>query len=172
MIDPTTLSIDTALECCSQYKPDEECGICLEALVTKPAQSEDTAVVQTKMCGDKHRFHRACIMAWFRSATPNLNICPLDRTVLFGCSRVPQMPLNLPRFTEFPGHAVEEHEEFFANQREAAALELEILAERIHDAPQARENDYIPGQERMYLDDDLVAFFNEDETVNVDDTVD
>jgi DNA replicative helicase MCM subunit Mcm2 (Cdc46/Mcm family) len=80
------------------------------------------------------------------------------------------MPLNLPRFTEFPGHDVEEHEEFFAKQREAS-LELDVPAERIHDAPQARENGYTPGQESVYLDDDLVAFFNEDETVNVDDTV-
>jgi hypothetical protein len=82
------------------------------------------------------------------------------------------MPLNLPRSTEFPGHAVEEHEEFYANQREAAALELDVLEERIHNVLQARENGYAPGQGRMYLDDDLVAFFNEDETVNVDDTVD
>jgi hypothetical protein len=191
MVNPATLSIDTALEVCSQYKPDEECGVCLEPLDAKPSQSEDTAIVHTKVCGNKHHFHRTCIMAWFCSATPNLNICPLDRTVLFGSERVPQMPLNLPTFAAFPGHDVDVHEEFYANQsNDNEVLQFQDINERLRNMLNMLEHGVAPQQEqpaedavlqlnyieegvihmlnmldeRDYLDDDLVSFFNSDDT--------
>jgi hypothetical protein len=162
MIDPSTLTIDTALECCSQYNPEEECGICYEALGIKPAESEDATVVQTKVCGGKHYFHRVCIIAWFRLAMPNLNICPLDRTVLFGSERVPQMPTNLPSFVDFPGHDVEEHEEFYANQPQ----------QRVAEQRERALDEGLVEQEREDLDGNLVSCFDGDGDVIVDDTVD
>jgi hypothetical protein len=92
MADPMTLTIDTCLEVCLQYQPDEVCGVCLQTLDTESSDGHEVVIVQTKICGSKHRFHHFCIMAWFCSSTPRLNICPMDRNVLFGSERVPQRP--------------------------------------------------------------------------------
>jgi len=65
--------------------------------------------VVTKVCGDKHFFHRTCIESWWKSGNPHLNTCPIDRTLCYGDVRVPQEPVNLPTYTTFPGHDPHAH---------------------------------------------------------------
>jgi hypothetical protein len=180
MADPTTLTIDTSLEVCLQYQPDELCGVCLQALDTKSSDGQQMVIVQTKVCSDKHHFHRVCLMAWFCSSTPHLNVCPMDRNVLFGTERVPQRPSNLPTFVSFPGHDVEGHEAFYANHPlENETSDFEALEEELRSTHEmfqtlllAREHGSISRpehrrevpQEREYLNDDLVSFFNDEES--------
>jgi hypothetical protein len=119
MVDASTLTIDTALRVCYTYPQDGKCDICMCSLmpaspVEETTASSDTEIVITKVCGDKHHFHRACINAWFRSGTPHLNECPLDRKILYGTERVPQQPVNSAGYAEFPGHDPEGHEEFYS----------------------------------------------------------
>ncbi|KAH3972364.1 hypothetical protein HBI56_000300 [Parastagonospora nodorum] len=120
MVDASTLTIDTALETCHNFPQDKSCAICLFSLVPEPSRDDsanpgETDVVIAKVCGDKHHFHRTCIMAWFNSGHLPLNECPMDRNVLYGYQRVPQFPVNLPELTFFPGHNPEDHEAFYAN---------------------------------------------------------
>jgi hypothetical protein len=119
MVDASTLTIDTALDICQTYPQGGKCDICMSSLMPTSAEytteSNNTEVVITKVCGDKHNFHRACIETWFRSSMPHLNECPLDRKILYGTERVPQQPINLAGYTEFPGHDVEGHEEFYSS---------------------------------------------------------
>ena len=120
MVDASTLTIDTALQTCHDFPQDGSCAICLFSLVPEPSgdggvNAEETDVVIAKVCGDKHHFHRTCIMAWFNSGQHPLNECPMDRNVLYGTQRVPQFPVNLPELTFFPGHDPEEHEDFYAS---------------------------------------------------------
>ena len=149
-----SLTIHTALETCESFPRDEKCGICIELLSNAPAVTSQTVsenvsqdhadheVVKTKVCGDAHFFHRICIMAWFHSATPNLNTCPIDRNVLFGTERIAQPLSNVPSYVEFPGHDVEDHEEFYAG-----------LAHR----------NTAPEPEPDFLDPERAAFFGTDD---------
>ncbi|CAO2657156.1 Nn.00g032820.m01.CDS01 [Neocucurbitaria sp. VM-36] len=137
-INPQLLTLDTALETCRPSPVGEKCVICQEIVSNVPpnykaaaaheakpeAKSEQPAIgandatdieaVKTKVCGDMHFFHRICIMSWFKSTTPYLNTCPIDRKVLFGTHLVPQRATNLPTFAAFPGHTIEAH---YANGR-------------------------------------------------------
>lgn len=157
MVYASTLTIDTALEVGHNYPQDGKCDICLQSLVpTGPVEDtfepDDAEIVITKVCGDKHHFHRICINAWFHSSTPHLNECPLDRKVLYGTERVPQEPVNLPHFVQFPGHDVDEHEEFYAT----------------HPSPDSQDPDdlfYGDGPDE-WLDENMVDFFNSEEFRN------
>ncbi|KAI4691011.1 uncharacterized protein J4E88_002488 [Alternaria novae-zelandiae] len=120
-VDPHTLTLSTALEAC--HSPSgEKCAICQESLedappVYAPADEHtsdtdcqaDMEAVVTKVCGDKHFFHRTCIESWWKSGNPHLNTCPIDRTLCYGDVRVPQEPVNLPTYTTFPGHDPHAH---------------------------------------------------------------
>lgn len=121
VVDPHTLTLSTALE--ARYSPSgEKCAICQESSedappVCDPADehTSDTdcqanlKAVVTKVCGDKHFFHRICIESWWKSASPHLNTCPVNRTLCYGHVRVPQEPVNLPTYTTFPGHDPHAH---------------------------------------------------------------
>jgi len=72
-------------------------------------QQTGMEAVITKVCGDKHFFHRICIESWWKSGNPHLNTCPIDRTLCYGGVRVPQQPVNLPTYTTFPGHDPHAH---------------------------------------------------------------
>ncbi|KAI4950806.1 hypothetical protein J4E86_007312 [Alternaria arbusti] len=120
-VNPHTLTLSTALE--ARYSPSgEKCAICQESLedtppVYDPADEHtsntdcqaDMEAVVTKVCGDKHFFHRTCIESWWKSGNPHLNTCPIDRTLCYGGARVPQEPVNLPTYTTFPGHDPHAH---------------------------------------------------------------
>jgi hypothetical protein len=112
MASPETLTLDTALEVAHSYPTNGQCGVCLEDLVPRMC-GNDKILVIVKPKGCKSCFyHKVCLESWLKSATPNLNICPLDRSVIYGNERVPQQPVNLLTFTEFPGHEVDGHEVF------------------------------------------------------------
>jgi hypothetical protein len=121
MIDAPQLTLKTALEPCASFSPDEQCGVCLERLADSPPNTEgagsstDSNIVQFKVCGNKHAFHKVCILAWLMSAKPNLNTCPCDRNVVYGTEPVRQSVWNPSQYVEFPGHDVAEHEDFYAN---------------------------------------------------------
>ncbi|KAI4670597.1 uncharacterized protein J4E79_000883 [Alternaria viburni] len=120
-VNPHTLTLSTALE--ARYSPSgEKCAICQESLEDVPPVYDSTdehtpdtnhqagmEAVITKVCGDKHFFHRTCIESWWKSGNPHLNTCPIDRTLCYGGVRVPQEPVNLPTYTTFPGHDPHAH---------------------------------------------------------------
>ena len=120
-VNPHTLTLSTALE--ARYSPSgEKSAICQESSedappVYDPAEEHTSATdyqadmeaVVTKVCGDKHFFHRNCIESWWKSGNPHLNTCPIDRTLCYGGVRVPQEPVNLPTYTTFPGHDPHAH---------------------------------------------------------------
>jgi hypothetical protein len=163
MVDARSLTINTALEVCQTYPQDWHCDICKCSLKPTSEDATDptgTEVVITKVCGDKHHFHRACIEAWFRSGTPHLNECPLDRKILYGTERVPQAPVNLPGYTEFPGHDVEGHEEFYSSHQDFNEQDLPDV--------------FYSGGPDEWIDEaaGLVSFFGPAESVEIDDIAD
>jgi hypothetical protein len=118
---PHALSLSTALET-RQSPPDENCAICQELLddappIYGPADERsfntdrqiETEAVITKICGDKHFFHRVCIESWWKSASPHLNTCPIDRTLCYGSASVRQAAVNPPEYTRFLGHDPHAH---------------------------------------------------------------
>lgn len=107
MLITGNLNMESCYKICEVPPPDGQCGICLAPFIPS-APDEHNTVVKTKVCD--HYFHKDCIDAWFQSATPNLNVCPLDRLVLYGVARVPQTPVNVPGWAPFPGHNVYEHD--------------------------------------------------------------
>jgi hypothetical protein len=137
MADPRDLTIATAMESCGDdYPHDEYCGICQERLSDpaglEPGLPTDNEVVRPYACG-YHYFHCKCLMGWLNSTTPPLNLCPLDRRVLFGTAPV-QQPLDVnsvPTFADFPGHATDRHDPYFTGV-------AEVLQERARIAEHAR----------------------------------
>ncbi|KAJ4374367.1 hypothetical protein N0V83_003108 [Neocucurbitaria cava] len=127
--DPRVLTQQTSIQTCRPCPPNEQCVICQEPLTDSSPESTDDEAVSTKSCG--HLFHRGCIAAWFASNTPALNSCPSCRCLLWGIVRIEQTPVHLPRFAEFPGHDVEDHDpgdEVFSTRWQnfgAAATELD-----------------------------------------------
>ena len=137
MANPRDLTITTALETCGDnYPHDEFCGICQmllsDSAELESGQSSDDEVVRPYAC-ENHYFHRGCLMAWLNSNTPPLNLCPLDRRVLFGTAPVRQR-VNMDvvfTFAEFPGHDTDLHDPFFTG-------DAELLQERARAGEHAR----------------------------------
>jgi hypothetical protein len=121
-VNPRTLTLSNALEA-RQSPSDDKCAICQELLkdlppIYSPAdrytsntdrKAEMDAVI-TKVCGDKHFFHRVCIESWWKSASPHLNTCPIDRTLCYGNVRVGQADDNIPEYATFLGHNSHAHD--------------------------------------------------------------
>jgi hypothetical protein len=118
---PHALSLSTALET-RQSPSGENCAICQELLEDAPPvynptderpfntdRQIETEAVITKICGDKHFFHRVCIQSWWKSASPHLNTCPIDRTLCYGSAPVQQADVNPPEYTRFLGHYPHAH---------------------------------------------------------------
>jgi hypothetical protein len=79
MINPQNFTIDLALVVSQLCTQDWKCVICLEPFSSVLPQvsglkNSDAAIVTTRVRGDKHHFHRVCIIAWSRSLTPHLNM--------------------------------------------------------------------------------------------------
>jgi hypothetical protein len=121
-VNTRTLKLSDALEPC-QSPSDDKCAICQELLDELPPtyssadrctsnthrKAEMEAFI-TKVCGDKHFFHRVCIESWWKSATPHLNTCPIDRSLCYGNVRVGQVDVNIPEYATFPGHNPHTHD--------------------------------------------------------------
>jgi hypothetical protein len=112
MSDPRILTLATTLEARRPSSSSEKCTICLMLLTDTPAglsKAEMESVI-TKVCGDKHFFHRICLESWFRSATPHLNTCPVDRALCFGSMCVNQPATDNVEYSDFLGHDPDTHD--------------------------------------------------------------
>ena len=155
MASPETLTLYTALELAHSYPTDGQRGVCLEDLVHKTCDNDGILViVKLKVC-KSYFYHKVDLESRLKSATPNLNICPLDCSVIYGSERVPQEPVNLPTFTEFPGHEVEGHEVFYSNR----GLENDMLYFDHVENQGTSVSNSIPAQ-REDFNSELVDFFN------------
>ncbi|KAF1829029.1 hypothetical protein BDW02DRAFT_584026 [Decorospora gaudefroyi] len=111
--------------------------------------STDMQPVTTQVCGPTHFFHRICITSWWTSATPNLNTCPLDRTVCYGSERVCQTAVNVPDFAEFLGHDPELHGDEVVDYVDHLVAAMIAAGSIPHPSPTEEHNAYLaqhPGE--------------------------